>query len=244
MDDEFLAEGRHVGRPLPTEVTTDEHTCTINEMVSARDREETAGIEEETAARVNGHASRALEREGIEDRATRQSGGVRAQDGIRAQQQVSACVIVVEDIVARSLQVGHELRAHARNGPKGITAGHVILGDKESDARTRAGVIRHNPWHDLGVRNATTAKGTAELSDQAPAQRSAAIRTDNGGRVCLRKRLRSIEAEVVATNEQGRRYAPIKDRGVRTNDLEGNRPTSGSVQGDGAEAHGSAVAER
>ena len=165
MDDEFLTEGRHVGRPLPTEVTTDEHTRTINEMVSTRDREETAGIEEETAARVNGHARRALEREGIEDRATRQSGGVRAQDGISAQQQVGPRVVIIPDIVARGLQVGHELRAHARNGPKGITTSDVVLASQEADTGTGTRGVHHNPRHDDGIRDAATTEADPILTD-------------------------------------------------------------------------------
>ena len=105
------------------------------------------------------------------------------------------------NLEARRLQVGYELRAHARDGPEGITARDVVLGDKEADARPCAGVIRHNPGHDLRVRDTSAAKVVACLADQAPAQGSTAIRTDDRGRIRLGEGSRRVVAEVVATNE-------------------------------------------
>ena len=77
--------------------------------------------------------------------------------------------VVGPDLEARCLEVGYELRAHARDGPEGIATRDVVLGDKEADARPCAGVIRHNPGHDLRVRDTTAAEVDSELTNQAPA---------------------------------------------------------------------------
>ena len=77
--------------------------------------------------------------------------------------------VVGPDLEARCLEVGYELRAHARDGPEGIATRDVVLGDKEADARPSAGVIRHNPGHDLRVRDTTAAEVDSALTNQAPA---------------------------------------------------------------------------
>ena len=132
---------------------------------------------------------------------------------------------VGRDLEARCLEVGHELRAHARDGPEVIAARDVVLGDKEADARPGAGVIRHNPGHDLGVRDTTSTKVAACLADPAPAQGSTAIRTNNRGRIRLGEGRGLVIAEVVPADQQGRGDATIEHRRVRTDDLEGNRAT-------------------
>ena len=162
MNNEFLPEAGDVARTRTIEGTTDEHTGTVDEVIGTRDSQETARGQEEAATRTDGHAGCTLERERVEDRATRQRRRVSRENGVGAVERVG------RDLEARRLQVGYELRAHAWDGPEGITARDVVLGDKEADARPCAGVIRHNPGHDLRVRDTTAAKVAACLADLAP----------------------------------------------------------------------------